>query len=177
MRRTLLKIRRTVGTPPMEIATLSQRSNRQEAKFFTITNLPLREQILLFLAIENSTSGISFNQPSLSSTMTRICTIQLATMTLSTRSWTRNMISRNMACWELQTISIKSTVCVSKNMVYTEAARALQIRIITIETSKRLSAWIFNLDSKRVMMIPFSLNRTIKVALIPWSMTAMVRLD
>ena len=86
MRRTLLKIRRTVGTPLMEIATLSQRSNRQEAKFFTITNLPLREQILLFLAIENSTSEISFNQPSLSLIMTRICTIQLATTTPSTRS-------------------------------------------------------------------------------------------
>ncbi len=86
MRRTLLKIRKTAGTPPVEIATLSQRSNPQEAKFFTIINLPLREQIPLFLAIENSTSEISSNQPSLSLTMTLICTIQLATLTPSTRS-------------------------------------------------------------------------------------------
>ena len=79
-RRTLLKIRKTVGIPPVEIATLSQRSNLQEAKAKFIT-LPLWEQILQFQAIERSTSEIIFNQQNMSLMMTQTCTIQQATLT------------------------------------------------------------------------------------------------
>jgi hypothetical protein len=86
MKQTLQKIRRTEGIPPVEIATLSQRSNRQEAKFFTHTNLALVERIPPFLAIESSTSEISFSQPSLSLTVIQTCIIQLATTTPSTKS-------------------------------------------------------------------------------------------
>jgi hypothetical protein len=69
-----------VGIPPVEIATLSQRSNLQEAKAKFIT-LPLWEQILQFQAIERSTSEIIFNQQNMSLMMTQTCTIQQATLT------------------------------------------------------------------------------------------------
>jgi hypothetical protein len=76
MRQSLQKIKKTEGTPPVEIATLSQPSNRREAKFITHINLASVEEIL---AIESSMSEISFSQPSLSLTKIPTCTIQLAT--------------------------------------------------------------------------------------------------
>jgi hypothetical protein len=85
-RQTLPKIRKTEGTPPVEIATLSQLSSQQEAKFITHTNLASEEKIPQYLAIESSTNEISFSQPNLSLTTIQICIIQLATTIRLTKS-------------------------------------------------------------------------------------------
>jgi hypothetical protein len=68
---TLLKTKKMEVTPPVAIATLSQRCNLHEVEFFTTTSIRQEEKVAPHLPTESFTNGTNCNQPRLTLIMTR----------------------------------------------------------------------------------------------------------